>query len=417
MSSFMPAIVRAPAGVLVVTLVAALAGCANPQTPPTPSEIAPGPGTAIEVTPVDTLSLDAAKEYLTAAEHDATTARFGTSSYKVVYRTADAEGESTQASGLLVLPDGDSEQRLHPVIYGHGTTSYRKDVASISTDEFTVSPGIVFASRGFAAIMPDYVGLGDSPGPHPYLHVPTQTSATTDMLTAVRKHLAAEGQDLASEVFVSGFSQGASTALGVGRALDAGDAAGFTLGGLAAISGAYSLREHQLPAMIGGEVAPQVAVPYTAFLLTSWDRLHGLYGSPAEAFRAPYADEVERLFSGDVTGEEMMGILPSSPDELLTDAGRALIASPGPAMTAALDQSDSVCRNWSPSAEVRLYFAQDDEQAVSANTAACAESFRAQGVTPRVVDMGAPARFESRHLGTQVAGTDAAADWFVSVTR
>jgi len=371
-------------------------------------------GTAIEVTMLGTMSLESAKDYLTEAAHDATSVRNGVIAYKVLYRTVDAGGEPTQASGLLVLPDGDAIE-MHPVIYGHGTTSYRRDVASSYDDDFTVSPGVAFASRGFAAIMPDYVGLGDGPGPHPYLHVPTETSASIDMLTAVHNHLATTGRVLDPDVFVAGFSQGAGAALGVGRALDRDGADEFRLAGLAAISGAYSLREHQLPAMVSGQVPAQVAVPYTAFILTSWNRLYGLYSTPEEVFNPPYAHEVDRLFSGDVPGEEMISALPASPDELLTDAGRALIAAPGSAMSDALDEADSVCKNWKPSVQLRLFFAANDEQAVSSNTAACADSFRAQGFTPEVVDLGAPDRYESLRLGTQVAGTDAAADWFLTL--
>lgn len=167
--------------------------------------------------------------------------------------------------------------------------------------------------------------------------------------------------------------------------------------------------------MVSGQVTAQVAVPYTAFILTSWNRLYGLYFTPEEVFKPPYAYEVDRYSLGDVPGAEMISTCPASPDELLTNGGRALIAPPRSAMSGALDEADSVCKNWKPSVQVRLFFAADDDQAVSSNTAACTDSFRAQGFTPEVVDLGAPDRYESRHLGTQVAGTDAAADWFLTL--
>jgi pimeloyl-ACP methyl ester carboxylesterase len=370
----------------------------------------------VSVTEIDAKSPTAVKAYLAQTEHQADDVRYGVVAYKVVYRTVDERGRPNRASGLLVLPEG-MRSTLHAVVYGHGTTSYRKDVASAYADDFTVSPGVVFASRGFATLLPDYVGLGDSPGPHPYLHLPTETSAAADMLTAVGNHLRAQGRPLAEKVFATGFSQGASTALGLGRALDRGEVPGHRLAALAAISGAYSLRHHQLPAMAGGDVAAQIAVPYTAFLLVAWNRIYGIYHNPQDVFHQPYAGVVDELFSSDTTGEEMMKTLPTAQQALLTDSGRAQLTDPGPALGRALDEADSVCRGWVPSAPIRLYFAQHDEQVVPANTSACEASFRAAGAEPAVVDLGRPDRYESRHLGTQVAGTDDAAVWFAAQVK
>ncbi|WP_248582914.1 hypothetical protein [Nocardioides sp. InS609-2] len=87
-----------------------------------------------------------------------------------------------------------------------------------------------------------------------------------------------------------------------------------------------------------------------------------------------------------------------------TTSGLRLLRHPTPAMRAGLRQADAVCR-WAPSGRVDLLVTQYDEQAVAANTGACARRLRARGATVQVRDLGSPMVFGSPHIGTNVAGT------------
>ena len=46
---------------------------------------------------------------------------------------------------------------------------------------------MIFAAFGYVVCAPDFVGLGDSPGVHPYVHAKTEASAAIDMLRAARE--------------------------------------------------------------------------------------------------------------------------------------------------------------------------------------------------------------------------------------
>ncbi len=90
--------------------------------------------------------------------------------YKVNYRSQDDNARPVILSGLVVLPQGGAPKGL--VIFNHGTTAD----PNVSPSRYTggAKPAevesviLAFASGGYAVSMPDYLGLGDHKGAHPY---------------------------------------------------------------------------------------------------------------------------------------------------------------------------------------------------------------------------------------------------------
>src|SRR5947209_4141407 len=70
---------------------------------------------------------------LAAGQFDPGTDRYGVRTYRLVYRTTDANGQPTTASGLIAVPIND-ERRLRTVSFGHGTEIYKPDAPSTSDD-------------------------------------------------------------------------------------------------------------------------------------------------------------------------------------------------------------------------------------------------------------------------------------------
>ncbi|RMI39543.1 lipase [Streptomyces triticirhizae] len=352
---------------------------------------------------------DAAAE-LTAWGFDARAARHGVDVWRLTYRTVDAHGQRTTASGLLALPRT-QDRRLRVVSYAHGTEVHRGSAPSVNRG-FATAPVVAYASAGYATVAPDYLGMGLGPGPHPWMDVPSETTASLDLLRAAREFSAGEGRQLRREVLVTGFSQGASAALGLGRALQARADGWFRLDALAPVSGAYDFAGSQLPALLAGEVAPEWAVAYTAYLLVAFDRSHDVYDAPGDVFRASYAETAEELFDGEHTGREVMAGLPGSLPELLTEEGLALLAEPNAELAGALAELHSVCVDWAPRAPITLWQARGDEQAVDANTAACLAALRANGVRAGVRDLGPVDHEGSPHIGSHVAAIPEIIRWF-----
>ncbi|MGW7337314.1 lipase [Streptomyces sp. NPDC054808] len=403
---------------LLLSGPAALAAPApvSPAHAATPAEVA-SRGTLLSAERLYTLNTpQAVTSDLTAAGFDADTVRYGVAAYRLVYRTVDARGRPTTASGLLAVPLRGTP-RLRAVSFAHGTGSYKDDAPSAQRAAFVSAPVIAHASAGAFAVAPDYLGMGTGPGLHPWMDIGSETTASLDMLRAARAFAPSTGHVLDREVMVTGFSQGASAALGLGRALQAGEDHWFRLGALAPVSGAYDFGGAELRALLAGELDPKSSVVYAAYTLVAVNRLHSVYDNPGEVFREPYAGTVESLFDGAHTGQELMAGTPGTLDELLTEHGRGLLAHPTGALAEALRTTDAVCTDWGPHAPVRLYMASGDEQATTENTDRCRAALAGNGVHAPVIDLGAVGYHGSRHLGSNVAATPRIIRWFAGLTR
>ncbi|MFF0390451.1 lipase [Kitasatospora sp. NPDC004615] len=296
--------------------------------------------------------------------------------------------------------------------FAHGTTSYRADAPSVMTTAgFVSSPALAYASAGFATVAPDYLGPGPGPGPHPWMDVPSETTAFLDMLRAARAFVPGTGRTLRHDVLVTGFSQGASAAMGLARTLQAGDDRWFRLRAVAPVSGAYGFRHAELPALLDGSLDAKSSVLYSAYLLVAWNRLHDLYDVPDEVFRAPYDTTIEALSDGSHTGPQLFAGTPDTIDALLTPHGFDLLRHPTGRLARALRVADSTCE-WTQAVPVRLYAADADEQAATADTGHCEAALRSHGANAEVVGLGTPDFAGFRHLGSNVAATAAVVRWF-----
>lgn len=372
-----------------------------------PAQAAPPRGGLLSATALHTYATRADVDaYLTSDHFDPGTDRYGVRTYRLVYRTVSATGAPTTASGLVALPLN-GVRRLPAVEFGHGTEVYKQDAPSTSDDVFSAGPAVTFASAGFAGVAPDYLGLGTGPGVHPWMDVPSETTASLDLLRAARAFVAQQGRELKREVYLSGFSQGASAALALARTLQAGGDPWFRAAAVAPISGAYDFRHAALPSLFTPAVNPLLASAYATYLLVSYDRLHDIYRDPADVFQ-PASLPLTGMFDGTHTGEEILGALPASIDDLLTSHGRAMLQHPTGRFARALAVLDSVCTDWTPRMPVRLYYSPGDEEAVNANTEHC----RASLAVP-AVDLGVDRDYNGFvHEGSQVLGLPEATRWF-----
>ncbi|MDT7650417.1 MAG: hypothetical protein QOI36_1823 [Pseudonocardiales bacterium] len=130
---------------------------------------------------------------------------------------------------------------LRVVLWLHGTTVYRGDVASMKADSTDRAVALLLASAGGAVSAPDCIGLGEGPGTHPYGHPGATLSASLDALRAARDVARQQGRTIDERVQISGFSQGGPAATMVGRAVQEGADPDFSPGGLTPIGGPFDL--------------------------------------------------------------------------------------------------------------------------------------------------------------------------------
>lgn len=345
-----------------------------------------GRGDVVSVTPLARLSAAQAARYVRGEGFDVRAVRDGVDAYRIVYRTVTPQGRPTTASGVLALPRGAKGARA-TVEYTHGTMPYRGDAPSVANRPDRAVT-VMFAGNGFAGVAPDYLGLGLGPGAHPYLDVRSETTASVDLLRAARTVAARHGQRLDGRLFATGFSQGGAAAMGVGRAVQRGDAPGFRLAGLAPVSGPYDLRGQELPAAFDGRLGGPTSAFYLTYVLTAWNRLHPLYRSPSEAFRTPYDRTLAPLFDGAHPDDRILAALAPNARALLTPEFVAKLQHPTGALAAMLRSADAVCTDWTPRVPVRLYAADRDTDVAFGNAVSCDRSLRAHAVDAPLVDVG-----------------------------
>lgn len=134
--------------------------------------------------------------------------------FPVAYWSADAHGDSLIVSGRIYLP---KQRYLNGiVIANHYTMTSDSEVPSNM-----LSMESMLVMKGYAVIMPDYVGYGLSRDEiHPYLHWRSAAQTAVDLLNSMPDLLNHLGYSYPHDVVVTGYSQGAAVALGVVRMLE-----------------------------------------------------------------------------------------------------------------------------------------------------------------------------------------------------
>ncbi|MDM4766276.1 alpha/beta hydrolase [Pelomonas sp. SE-A7] len=153
--------------------------------------------------------------------------RYAVSSWRIEYRTTDADGVELTASALIALPDKALGAASPLLLYQHGTIFHDADAPSnhATADE----PALLMASLGYVVLATDYVGYGTSKGvAHPYLLADPVAASVVDALTASRYWLQTQGRRLNGQLFLTGYSEGGHVTLAAQRALQvAGKQAGL----------------------------------------------------------------------------------------------------------------------------------------------------------------------------------------------
>jgi len=367
----------------IAALVTAAAGAVAPQPP----------GTLLSAHRVARLSRAETARGVASLTLPTRQVRNGVDAYRLIYATTDVNGAPTTASGLFVLPRTHAA-RLRAVSYTHGTLAARADAPSRSLDSLAGAGALLFGGAGFATVAPDYLGLGDGPGPHPYLHAGSEATASLDMLRAARGFAARHHRALEPGTLVTGFSQGGQAAMALGRLLQDGADPGFRLRALAPMSGPYDLEHAQLPATLSGRLDSLVSNYYLSYAMLAWQPIYRVFARPEDVWNGDWPARAARLLDGRHDDVAILERLPPRLSQLFTPAFRARLAHPAGGLAAALRANDTTC-DWRPRVPVRLYAARGDRQVAYANSRHCAARLRAHGAGVRLVDVGAVDHFPS----------------------
>jgi pimeloyl-ACP methyl ester carboxylesterase len=328
---------------------------------------------------------------------------YGVSLYRVGYWTTGLDGAPTLVSGLIALP---RRPRLRGVVsYQHGTETDRASAPSMPGSPNGILAAAAFAARGYLLAAPDYVGLGTSARPHPYLHAVTEANAVIDLLRAARTIVDANGDGWPSRIMLVGFSQGGHATLAAQRALEANPVDGLGVVASASIAGPFDLAAISFPNALEG--ASTAATTYLAYLLNSYSHI---YGEPLDsALRDPYSTIVPALFDGSHGGDDVIAALPRMPRDMFRTEFLTSYADGAPNWLRERLVENSL-DDWSPRAPIHLYFGSRDVDVSPHEATVEAERLTHRGGDVVAIDVG-----PVDHNGSVAAAVPSVTKWFDSL--
>ncbi len=306
--------------------------------------------------------------------------RYGVTTYKIVYETIDATGSVTTASGAILVPAG-VPTPMSLLSLEHGTV-VRRDAAP-SASESARLIGVAFATSGYMVAMADLLGLGDSPGLHPYVHAATSSTAVVDMLRATTDFAASEGLDLSGKLFLAGYSQGGYTAMAAHRALEADHADEFRVTASAPMAGPYDLSGVMAMEMTGPR--PHPSPYYLPYTLLAYNAVYRLYPDASAFFRSPYDKRLPPLFDGMHSGGQINAQMPRVPGHILLPSIVAEFAADADHPFRRVLQENDVY-DWAPRAPIRLYHCAADQLVPFENSRVALRHLLARGADVQLID-------------------------------
>lgn len=277
----------------------------------------------------------------------------GVEVHYLMYGTKGTGGESTNATGALMIPTGGAgcTGKRPVVLYGHGTSVERNynlaffgQPANPAYKE-GVMLAALYAAQGYIVVAPNYAGYDKSTLPyHPYLNAKQSGQEMVDALQAARQLLpgtqAGRATTDSGKLFVTGNSEGGYVALAATRELER---QGVAVTASAPLSGPYAT------AMLGDAIfAGKVnlwAPVFTPLLATGYQKAYGtLYKTTSELFSPEYAANIEALIPGALDGNTLVstGRLPASAlfqQAPTGDAALDALSPPSPALSFGFDSS------------------------------------------------------------------------------
>ena len=278
------------------------------------------------------------------------------------YVTPGAKGESSNASGVLLLPTGAGCTAAAPLVaYAKGTDVQKPRTLANPLDSETGLLAAMYAGQGYAVVATDYLGFAKSNySYHPYLHADSEATSVIDSIRAARNAVSSQGGSLNGKVMLTGYSQGGHASMAAHREIEKNLSGEIKVVAGAHLAGPYNLSgSMKFPDAIAGY---QFFVPY---LVTAWQKIYGnLYNNVNDAFKAPYAAGIESLLPSPtlnyttlVTSGKLPGINGETPNQardalFQTTFSSDILTNPNNPTFLAAKKNDLL--DWSPKSQTML---------------------------------------------------------------
>jgi hypothetical protein len=336
---------------------------------------------------------------------------YGVNWYRLVYETIDPIGARTVASGGLFLPQATGTN--WPLFsYSHGTSTQTNSIASILPPSGEYMVGLITGGSGYVAVLADLLGLGSSPGLHPYLHARSEATASVDMLRAARNFCASNSIGLNGQLFIAGYSQGGHTCMALHRELETYHSDEFTITASAPMSGPYDMSGTELADILSPRCPPNPY--YAAYVLMAYQSVYSLAPAFSNLVAAPYYTTIPPLFNGNTSSGTINAAMPAcGMSTILTPVTLfAVTNDPNCGLVQALRDNDLY--RWTPVAPMHIFYCGGDQDVLPNNSLVAYSNFVWRGAANVQLIQSSPT---ADHSGCVLPSFLSAVYWFSTFTQ
>jgi len=304
--------------------------------------------------------------------------------YKVTYETIDKDGNPHIATGSVAYPRvdwPDTPNEAFPIIsYQHGTVLERSAVSS-ETGVWILAAYL--AGSGYVYIEPDYLGLGDSEGMHPYQIKEPYGTAVIDLIRAVKNYSFENEQFAVNEqLFLVGYSEGGYATMATHQIIERDYQDEFNITASFPMAGAYSMSEVMVDVMLAME---EYGEPfYFPYVLFSYADSYPEMGDVVDYLLPEYAF-LEEMFNGYTSSITVNEFMPSIPMTImLPDSIESFQNNFNHPLQVALRANDLL--DWTPEAPMYIFHGTADEIVPYQNAELAYNQFIENGATNVVLE-------------------------------
>jgi pimeloyl-ACP methyl ester carboxylesterase len=340
----------------------------------------------VEATSIISRTASELQSYLKASpiNIDETILQYDVEVFRVKYKTK-YKGSDITASGIVVLPKTTDEVPM--TSFQHGTIVAQAEAPSaLLGGDLELILYAALSSAGFIAVIPDFIGFGDSKlFFHPYYVEEATATAVIDNLKAAKELAAEKNVKFNKRLFLAGYSQGGYATMAAHKSIETTPLSDFDLIASFPASGGYDVKGMQ-EYFFSQDTYNQpyymayVALSYKSYY--SWNE--NVIG---QFFKDPYASRIPSLFNGTNDSGVINSQLTNSIPDLVNDDLLDNIES-DPQYSFLVDAfNENSLLDWKPTKKMFMYHGDADVTVPYQNSVDTYNYFIDQGASPNTVSL------------------------------
>lgn len=301
---------------------------------------------------------------------------YGAKAYKVIYNTVAGDSTPTTASGLMIIPVG-APCKAPMMSYQHGTTPEREQVPSRFKGEWFIA--LAGAAKGVVSLMPDYLGMGDGPGFHPYQQAQGAATCVIDLIRAAKEVVDTLGAPVNEQLFLFGYSQGGHATMAAHQMIQEKFDNTMHVTASAPMSGAYDMSGVMANLMMSNN--PYPAPYYLPYVLFGFNSVYHMFTNPEDIFVAPYDSLLPPLYDGYHSGGQIDNVMPQVPKLVMQQNQIDSFQNYPQTNFFRVKLRENDTYNWTPNSPVRMYYCMGDQSVPYQNAQVAYQHFIQNGST------------------------------------